>query len=304
MPPSHIHVSIVFNLWASIAVLYLPHILKFEQAATSFGIYQVSRRHRRNYRGIVTGIVFLIFAGVIVYLIFFNSSNFLQPSLPIPVVSVAGNWAGYVAGSNLFFPQPTVTAVTGSWTVPAVKDTGSNAYSSVWIGIGGQFDSSLVQVGTEQDYVNGAPAYSAWYEMLPSNEVPINTIHVSPGDQIQASISLSDPNANTWSISIKDLTSGESFQQNFQYNSGKLSAEWIVEQPSVSGALANLANFGSVTFSNCQATISGRTGGITSFSDNRVYLQPQVVNNQSIQLVNVSGVSSDGTGFTVTYVHS
>jgi hypothetical protein len=247
-------------------------------------------------------IVFLIIAAVIIYLIFFNSSSFLQPSLPIPIVSVAANWAGYVAASNLFFPQPTVTAVSGSWTVPTVKDIGTDAYSSVWVGVGGQFDTSLIQVGTEQDYVNGAQAYSAWYEMLPNNLVPINSIHVSPGDQMQASISLADPNTNTWTISISDQTSGESFQQNFQYTSQKLSAEWIVERPQVNNALVNLANFGSVTFSNCQATISGRTGGITSFSDNRIFMQPQSLNNQSILLVDVSGVTSGGTQFSVNYV--
>jgi hypothetical protein len=262
----------------------------------------MSRHRRSNARGIAGLIVFLLIVAGIVYYIFFNSSGFLQPSLPIPVVSIAGNWAGYVAASNLFFPQPTVTAVSGSWTVPTVKDTGSNAYSSVWIGIGGQFDTSLIQTGTEQDYVNGAPAYTAWYEMLPNNEVPINSIRISPGDKMQASISLADPNTNTWSISIEDQTSGESFQQNFQYNSGKLSAEWIVERPQINNALANLANFESVTFSNCQATISGKTGGITSFSDNRIFMQPQFQNNQSIQLVDVSGVTNDGTGFSVDFI--
>jgi hypothetical protein len=261
----------------------------------------VSERRRGHPRAVAAAIVLLIIAGAIIYLVFFNTSGFLQPSLPVPFVSVAGNWAGYVAASNLFFPGATVTGVSGSWIVPSVKDIGSDAYSSVWIGVGGQFDSSLIQVGTEQDYVNGAATYSVWYEMLPSNEVPINSIHVSPGDQMQASISLTDPSANTWSISIKDQTTGESFQQSFQYNSQKLSAEWIVERPEVSGSLTDLANFGSVHFSSCQATISGRTGGITSFSDNRIYMQPQVINNQSVQLVNVSGVTS-GTEFSVDYI--
>jgi hypothetical protein len=125
--------------------------------------------HKGNYRAIVTGIVLLIVTGAIIYLVFFNSSGFLQPSLPVPVVSLAANWAGYVAASNLFFPQSTVTAVSASWTVPSVKNVGVDAYSSVWVGVGGQFESSLIQVGTEQDFVNGAPTYLAWYEMLPSN---------------------------------------------------------------------------------------------------------------------------------------
>ena len=140
-----------------------------------------THHHRRNVGGIVVGIVFLIVAALVVYFIFFNNSGFLQPDLPIPVVSVAANWAGYVAGSNLFFPQSTVTAVSGSWNVPTVTDIGADAHSSVWVGVGGLFDSSLIQVGTEQDYVNGAPKYWVWYEMLPNFQVPIDSMQISPG---------------------------------------------------------------------------------------------------------------------------
>jgi hypothetical protein len=236
-------------------------------------------------------------------LLFFNSSEFLQPSLPVPLVSVAGNWAGYVAASNLFFPQSAATGVSASWVTPSVTDIGANAYSAVWIGIGGQFEKTLIQVGTGQDYVNGAPKYYAWYEMLPDTLIPIDSMQVSPGDRIQAQIFLSDPNTNTWTITITDESNGQSYQNNFQYNTSKLTAEWIVEAPTVNGQLASLANFGSVTFTNCQATISGREGSITSFSDNRIYMQPQVgQGNQIIQLVNVSGTSNGGTQFTVDYI--
>ncbi len=104
----------------------------------------MSRHRYRSARGMLAAVVFLIIVGIVVYLVFFNSSSFLQPSLPLPVISVAGNWAGYVAASNLFFPQAAVTAVSASWTVPSVTDIGTNAYSVVWVGIGGQFDSSLI----------------------------------------------------------------------------------------------------------------------------------------------------------------
>jgi hypothetical protein len=261
----------------------------------------VSRHRHRSIGATIVGVVFLVIAGFIVFIVFFNNSSFLQRPLPVPFVSVAGNWAGYVAASNLFFPQAAVTAVSASWTVPTVKDIGVNAYSAVWVGVGGMFDSSLIQVGTEQDYADGAATYYAWYEMLPANQIKINSMQISPGDMMQASIDLADSGSNTWSISIEDQTTGQSFQQNFEYNSGKLSAEWIVERPQVNGALAELANFGSVTFSGCQATLSGRTGGIADFSDNRIYMEPEVLNNQSIQLVNVSGVGGDA-GFSVDYV--
>ncbi len=261
----------------------------------------MSRHRHRSVGATVVGIVFLVIAGFLVFIVFFNNTGFLQRPLPVPIVSVAGNWAGYIAASNLFFPQAAVTAVSASWTVPKVKDIGANAYSAAWVGIGGMFDSSLIQVGTEQDYADGAANYYAWYEMLPDNQIKINSMQVSPGDQMQASINLADSATNTWSISIEDQNTGQSFKQNFQYNAQKLSVEWIVERPQVNGALAELANFGSVTFLGCQTTISGRTGGIADFSDNRVYMEPEVQNNQSIQLVNVSGVSG-GAEFSIDYI--
>ena len=98
----------------------------------------------------------------------------------IPSVSVADNWAGYEVATNFLNPQPAVQGVSASWTVPSVKNLGTDAFSSVWIGIGGQFDNSLIQVGTNQDITNGSAQYFAWYEMLPNTAVDIKTIQVSP----------------------------------------------------------------------------------------------------------------------------
>ena len=84
-------------------------------------------------------------------------------ALPVPVVSSARNWAGYVVASDLQNPQSAVVGVSGSWTVPAVTDIGIDAFSAIWIGIGGQFDRTLIQAGTEQDFVGGQAQYSVWY---------------------------------------------------------------------------------------------------------------------------------------------
>ena len=257
-------------------------------------------KHRGRAPRIAAVLIVFFILGIIVYFLFFNISDILQPSLGIP--TVGENWAGYVAASNLFFPQSTVTGVSASWVVPAVQNTGSNAYSSVWVGIGGQFDKSLIQVGTEQDSANGSPKYYAWYEMLPNNQVIIDNMQISPTDQINASISLIDSNTNTWSISISDQTTGKNFQQNLQYNSAKLTAEWIIERPAINGALTNLANFGSVTFANCQAAISGKTGAISDFTHNKVFMQPEIKNNQSLQLINISALTDNGKQFSVSYI--
>lgn len=258
-------------------------------------------KKRSNAKLIAAGIIVLVILGGVIYLVLFGSNliQVLNPTLPVPIVSLSRNWAGYVCASNIVSPKISVTSVGASWTVPSVQSSSTDVYSSVWVGIGGQFDTSLIQTGTEQDFTNGSAKYYAWYEMLPSNQVPINAIQVSPGDQIRASIL--QAGTNSWSISIEDLTSNTRFQNTFTYNSQQLSAEWIVERPQVNGAIAQLANFGTVTFSNCQAILSGKTGGINSFPNSDSVLDPEVVNGRSVQLVTVSGVSSDGAQFSVKY---
>ena len=44
--------------------------------------------------------------------------------------------------------------------VPKVNVSAGDGYSSAWIGIGGELEKSLIQVGTEQDVVNGQDTYT------------------------------------------------------------------------------------------------------------------------------------------------
>jgi hypothetical protein len=222
--------------------------------------------------------------------------------MPAPAVSVARNWAGYVVASDLTNPQSNVVGVNGSWIVPSVTDVGVDAFSAAWVGIGGQFDSTLIQTGTEQDFVNGSPVYYAWYEMLPQESITIDSMTVSPGDQMQASINLVDANSFSWTVSIEDLTSGQSFQQNFNYNSTQSSAEWIIERPDVNNVISTLANFGNVTFSNCYANFVDRTGSISDFPNSPIVMSTQTSRGQTVQLTDVSNLSNQGTQFTVTYI--
>ncbi len=247
---------------------------------------------------IAIGILILAAGG---FFLLLNLINNFPTYMPQPVVTQARNWAGYLAASDLVDPGPSVVAVNGSWTVPAVSDIGSDAFSAIWVGVGGQFDKTLIQAGTEQDFVGGGPVYSAWYEMLPDNSVTIDGITVSPGDRMEAQISLIDANSNLWSINLIDVTTGQSFQQNFTYTSEQLSAEWIIERPQVNNQLSDLANFSQLTFTDCHATIAERTGSISDFSHSVIEMAAQTRNNQSVQLVSVSSLSSDGTQFTVTY---
>lgn len=261
-------------------------------------------KDNQNVRAVAVALVIVIIVVAflaVVYFKGFNLSKITPPTMPIPLVSIARNWAGYEVATNFLTPKSAVQSVSASWIVPSVANTGSDTFSSVWVGVGGQFDHTLIQVGTEQDFTGGSASYYAWYEMLPSTSVTIQSIQVSPGDQIEASVSLVNSNSSTWSISIEDVTSNGKFQSDFTYNSQQLTGEWIVERPEVNNALVPLADFGSVTFTNCQATLSGKTGGINDFSHNLVILDPQIVNNRSVQLVSVSSLTDGGTQFKVSY---
>lgn len=231
----------------------------------------------------------------------------LSPSpTPISPLRSATNWAGYVAASDLQAPQPNVTGVVGSWTVPTILPSSNDTFSAIWIGIGGQFsDQTLIQCGTEQDSVQGQPTYTAWYELLPRSAVTIFSISVSPGDQIQASIQLVDDSFDQWSINMTDITSDGSFQRTFVYVSSQTSADWIIERPDINGVLSALSSFGNVTFSDCQATISSTFGGISSFPYIEIVMYSSTTpETDAVQLTDVSSLSPEGTSFTVSYLAS
>jgi hypothetical protein len=196
--------------------------------------------------------------------------------------------------------SPVVSSVSASWTVPEVKPSENNTFSGVWVGIGGYGEDTLIQAGTEQEYISGRLAYYAWYEVLPDYLVRIPSLRVRPGDTIAASISLINENTSTWSIEISDVTRGQRFKKVFVYNSSMLSAEWVVERPKVNGTISTLADFGNVTFTECKATVNGVTGTIGDFS----YAQLVMHDDEDTSLVSVSPLNDDGSGFTVSYLES
>ena len=112
------------------------------------------------------------------------------------------------------------------------------------------------------------------------------------------SIWLSDPATNTWLINIRDLTEGQTFQKSFAYASSKLSAEWIVELPTVNNHLSTLSDFGQMTFAGCAATVSGKVGNISSFS----HIQVTMDNRQYREIASTSSLTSNGSSFTVSYL--
>ena len=207
------------------------------------------------------------------------------------------SWAGYIIerSSN---PHFEANAVNASWIVPQVNASADDSYSSTWIGIGGQLDKSLIQVGTEQDAANGQVTYTAWYELLPSFAVHLNSMIVSPGDTMIASINLVNSDSNQWIIQISDETTGQTFSKNIFYNSTISSAEWIMERPTVNSQISILANFGNITFTNCYVNINNVAGSIGKFQFSKI----EMLNNKNAELSSVSALTAGGTSFTVSYL--
>jgi hypothetical protein len=156
------------------------------------------------------------------------------------------NWSGYsAAGAPVSF-----TSVAASWSQPAVNCTTQSTYSSYWVGLDGDSTSTVEQLGTEADCVNGAPRYNSWYEMYPHPGY-YATVTVVPGHSYRASVTFIG--SGNYRLNLQDTTTGQSFTTTQKLASAKrASAEVIVEAP-WSGGVFPLANFGTAQFSGAMA---------------------------------------------------
>jgi hypothetical protein len=214
----------------------------------------------------------------------------------------SSNWFGYdqgtlEQGSTLF------NSITGDWTIPtATQHTAGQAEdSSDWIGIGGgcidagctATDSTLIQTGTEQDVDStGAASYSAWWELVPAPSLTISNMTVEPGDHMHASLSEVVPDSNVWTITLQDVTRGESFTQTVPYTSTHATAEWIEETPLEIGtdagfaSLPNLSNPGWTS-----ATVNGISANLKSSE------QMDLIDSNSNVIGTPSAPNSTANGF-------
>jgi Peptidase A4 family len=216
-------------------------------------------------------------------------------------LSYSTNWSGYAVNTG----AGAVSQVAGSWVVPAVSSSVSG-YSSAWVGIDGWSSSSVEQIGTDSDYVNGQARYYAWYEMYPAAPVNLSlTIH--PGDTMSASVSYAG--LNQFVLSITDVSTGGSFSTTQTLSSAqRSSAEWIQEAPSSFTGVLPLANFGTINFSGANATVSGTPGPAdNSWSGTSLYQINMVTRNGRLKAT-TSALSDSGipltSSFSVTWVSS
>jgi len=184
-----------------------------------------------------------------------------------PAAQAAGttssNWSGYaVMRSGLRFHR-----VSATWIAPAVDCTSAQEqWSAAWVGLGGYRSDSnaLEQIGTEADCVNGAPRYSAWFELVPEVSRDI-AMTIRPGDRVGASVTVT---GRLVRLRLADDTSGRVSVRTLDAREVDVSsAEWIVEAPSNcdnsggSCAVMPLADFGTLRMANGRATTTGGHAG-------------------------------------------
>ncbi|HVO28568.1 MAG TPA: G1 family glutamic endopeptidase [Candidatus Paceibacterota bacterium] len=225
----------------------------------------------------------------------------VAPATGFPIAANSGassgmsfNWSGYEATGGTF------TAVSGTWTVPAVAAATSTEADATWVGIGGISGQDLIQAGTQAVVDrSGTVSYQAWYEMLPqaTQQVPLT---VSAGDSMSASLTETSAGTATtpaqWQVTIRDNTTGQSYQASLAYSSSLSSAEWIEEMPSDGAGFVPLDNFGSVPFLNGMATKNGTPLTISGAGGQALTM----VNRSGNTLASPSTLGSDGASFTVT----
>ena len=210
-----------------------------------------------------------------------------KPRIPVeaPPGAITGswassNWSGYALSGSGY------TSASGSWIVQPVARGKGSTYSSQWVGIDGFNNSNLIQTGTESDFVNGAARYDAWWEILPAAETVITGMTVHPNDHMSASVMKGA--GSSWTISIKDDTTGQSFSTTQTYTGPQTSAEWVEEAPTVGGHIATLANYGQTTFD--PGAINGNANPGLTAANSGVMIQ----RNRQVSTPSVPDRDTDG----------
>jgi hypothetical protein len=208
-----------------------------------------------------------------------------------------GNGGGKPSGGS----SPAFNDVTGSWVVPAVS-AGSSAstYSSTWVGLDGYNTTTVEQIGTEQDWSNGGPAYYAWFEMYPKGAYEIVGFPVNPGDAIFAEVATASKGEFT--LTIMNATEDVTFSTTQRsQRAQRQSAEWVVEAPWWGGVLP-LADFGTIDLFDCYAAMDNGSEGSIDGTAWRYDPITMETSNGTIK-AEPSGLTSGGTAFSVSWGH-
>jgi hypothetical protein len=183
------------------------------------------------------------------------SASPVAPAVPgITLVSpIASGYAALPkAGGATDFVHTQTT-----FTVPGVTCTAQNATATTRTGLDGITDNTAEIAGVNEACVNAVPFYTAFYRMFPAAQVM--EFHPSAGDQVTASVTA---NAGVYTLSVQDLTSGQSFTAIKRCNTCQDSSAGV-SAGSPSGMVP--ANFGIVHFTNIVVVDgAGMSGGLAN----------------------------------------
>jgi len=214
----------------------------------------------------------------------------------------SSNWSGYAVQST-----GTFTYVTGSWVQPAVScSSRTDQYAAFWAGIDGYSSDSVEQLGTDSDCdgVN-RPSYYAWYEMYPAGSVDISTSKypVKAGDTLTASVAVS---GSTYTLTLGSSEGWNYSVTKTQSGLADSSAELIAESPELcsrfSCTLAQLSDFGTVNYSNVEATSTAiAESPFGAFTTDNGPHDIIAVTSNGTQRATPSALN--GTSFSITWHH-
>jgi Peptidase A4 family len=228
-----------------------------------------------------------------------------------PTASI--NWAGYAINST----PGSVSAVTGSWTVPSVTCNPSLnfwQYAAFWVGIDGFSSQTVEQDGVfafcTPSHAGVTAHYNAWYEAYPEPSVTIKHFAVSPGDVIDAGVKYTGhSNFELW---ITDATTKQSFAITQSVpQAQRSSAEWITEEPAFCSGkchsirFAYLADYTSASFGTGvmnTATINGHTWAIGKWGANVFVITCVTYPSGTYVMDTPSPLGSDQSSFRMAWV--
>ncbi len=217
------------------------------------------------------------------------------PHLTPHAIVTSTNWSGYAAvaktGVHLRY-------VAADFTIPSVDCARSTlgsqgyAYASNWAGLDGFNSNTVEQIGVDSYCdTSGSPQYDAWYEMYPLGPVVYSNVH--PGDAIAVSVYL---NGSTYSLSLKDLTTGATLQTSQPCPNNSTcrdsSAEVITEDPGNAEPAIDLADFGLVNFTGAAVTSANGTHG--TLAANSLWTSSEIVMKNSSGKVMAQPSSLEG----------
>ncbi|MCJ1385964.1 hypothetical protein MMC17_009089 [Xylographa soralifera] len=182
----------------------------------------------------------------------------------------SANWAGAILDAPA---GQAYNYVYGVFTVPNASPppgSGDGSWgSAAWVGLGGVHSEPLIQaaIASTVNSTNGITmqSFGAFYEWIPAGAASVD-MEISAGDEIALTvISNSDGSAGT--ITIDNQSSGQIFSTAITMpvpdsNIKGDSAEWIVEDYMVGTGFEPLADFGTVTFTDCGAMVGSESFGI------------------------------------------